>query len=123
MVDVSERMLAGLAGRTMTRRAILRAGALAGATLGLGSLLAACGGDDDDSEATKPAATATSGTTGGTAGSPTAAGGGASPTSATTGTSTVDFSQAKSGGKVTMSLADQDIGNFDPIIPGDNMSI
>src|SRR5262249_29810973 len=43
---------------------------------------------------------------------------------ATTGTGQAASSQQiKRGGKLTMSLADADVQNFDPIIPTDNMSI
>src|SRR3954468_14304048 len=87
---------------SLSRRGVLKAGAAAGVTLGLGSLLAACGDDDDDSSS-------------GGSGSATAtkSGTAASPTTGSSGTtSQVDFSKAKPGGKLSMSLADSDATSF-----------
>lgn len=89
------------------RRRLLKAGIGMGAGVAVLPLLAACGGSSGSSSSsgnsTAPAAAGTSttkaGTEAGTSGKP------------------------KMGGKVTMSLADADVKNFDPIIPTDNMSI
>jgi len=97
--------------KAVDRRELLkRAAAIGVATPLMASLLAACGGDGDDS---LPAATEASGSGGGT---PAAQGTSTAATSGSTG-------EKKSGGKLSMSLADQDATSFDPIIPTDNMSI
>ncbi len=100
-------------GRRTSRRALLRFAGAATATLGLGSLLAACGGDDDDdSESSDPTAT-----TGGSAAQPTTAPGatqapqataaGAAPTAA-------GDSDAKAGGTLTLGFNVQQLLQLDP---------
>ena len=93
---------------SLTRRDLLRRGVALGLALpAVAGLLAACGGSTDKATVTKAS---------GAAGSPSAAsGGGSTPASG--------GGQPVLGGKLSMSLSDQDVGNFDPIIPGDNMSI
>jgi peptide/nickel transport system substrate-binding protein len=76
----------------------------------IGGLLAACGDDDDDDDDD------TSG-----AGDATATPAAEGTAAATSGTGAEG--EPKSGGSLTMSLADSDATNFDPIIPTDNMSI
>jgi peptide/nickel transport system substrate-binding protein len=91
----------------LTRRGLLRRGVALGLALpAVAGLLAACGGSDDNDEATVTKAS-------GAAGSPAA---GNTPASGAAG-------QPVLGGKISMSLADADVLTFDPIASSDNMSI
>lgn len=112
--------------RGLSRRRLLKMGALAGSSFGFGSLLAACGGANSGNSGTTPASGGGTTAAGGGATSP-SSGGAASPTGGSTGGARTNatFSNAtpKTGGSLSMSLADADPQNFDPIIPTDNMSI
>ncbi len=121
MVDL-DRLLQDM---TLSRRSFAkRAAAVALAGPVVGSLLAACGGDDDDDDE-EPTATSESGggeaTADDSGGAATETMGSDEPTEADSGSG--DMGEPVAGGKVSMSLADNDAQNFDPIIPTDNMSI
>jgi ABC-type transport system substrate-binding protein len=116
----------------LTRRSLLRAGALTGASLAAMGLLAACGGDDDDDDDTATAtpgsgteatpttgtgseATATSGS-GGEATATTGSGGEATATTATEPTATAGASgEIEQGGELIYALSNR-IDTLDPTI-------
>lgn len=89
----------------LSRRRLVQVGAGIGVGMAATPLLLACGSSSK---------------------TPTASGGGGAGTSSTSTTaaaSTKTSGTPKSGGKLSMSLSDHDVENFDPIIPTDNMSI
>ncbi len=90
----------------LSRRRLVQVGAGIGVGAIASPLLLACGNSSDKSTSTSGGGGSSSGST--AASGTQASGGGGTP---------------KSGGKLSMSLSDHDVENFDPIIPTDNMSI